>query len=57
MASLGSLGAIGYPAEGDAEAVLVLAHGAGAGQKHPFMVATATGLAVRRISVVTFDIP
>lgn len=57
MASLGSLGAIGYPAEGDAEAVLVLAHGAGAGQKHPFMVATATGLVARRISVVTFDFP
>jgi predicted alpha/beta-hydrolase family hydrolase len=57
VASLGSLGAIGYPAEGDAEAVLVLAHGAGAGQKHPFMVATATGLVARRISVVTFDFP
>jgi predicted alpha/beta-hydrolase family hydrolase len=46
-----------YPAEDGAQAVLVLAHGAGAGQKHPFMVATATGLAARRVSVVTFDFP
>ena len=35
----------------------MLAHGAGAGQKHPFMVATAKGLAARHISVVTFDFP
>ena len=57
MASLDGLGAIVYPAEGRAAAVLVLAHGAGAGQKHPFMVATAKGLAARHISVVTFDFP
>lgn len=57
MASLDGLGATVYPADGDAAAVLVLAHGAGAGQKHPFMVATAKGLAARRISVVTFDFP
>jgi predicted alpha/beta-hydrolase family hydrolase len=50
------MGAVVYPAEGGSE-VLVLAHGAGAGQKHPFMVATATGLSTRRISVVTFDFP
>jgi len=56
VASLEALGATAYPAEGSA-AVLVLAHGAGAGQKHPFMVATAKGLASRRISVVTFDFP
>jgi hypothetical protein len=37
--------------------VLVLAHGAGAGQNHPFMVATAKGLAARRVSVVTFEFP
>ena len=41
------------PADDGADAVLVLAHGAGAGQKHPFMVATAKGLAARRVSVVT----
>ena len=57
MASLDGLGAIAYPAEGSAAAVLVLAHGAGAGQKHPFMVAAAKGLAARGISLVTFDFP
>jgi predicted alpha/beta-hydrolase family hydrolase len=57
VASLDRLGATTYPAEGGANAVLVLAHGAGAGQKHPFMVATAKGLAGRRVSVVTFDFP
>ena len=57
MASVDSLGAVTYPAEAGAAAVLVLAHGAGAGQKHPFMTATAKGLAARRISVVTFDFP
>jgi uncharacterized protein len=57
MAALDRLGATTFPAEGDAAAVLVLAHGAGAGQKHPFMVAAAKGLAARRISVVTFDFP
>jgi predicted alpha/beta-hydrolase family hydrolase len=57
MASLDGLGAVTYPAEGRATAILVLAHGAGAGQKHPFMVATAKGLASRGITVVTFDFP
>jgi predicted alpha/beta-hydrolase family hydrolase len=57
VASLDSLGATAYLAEGRATVVLVLAHGAGAGQKHPFMVATAKGLATRHISVVTFDFP
>jgi predicted alpha/beta-hydrolase family hydrolase len=46
----------GYRAD-DADALLVLAHGAGAGQHHPFMVAAARGLAARRIDVVTFDFP
>jgi predicted alpha/beta-hydrolase family hydrolase len=40
-----------------ASALLVLAHGAGAGQAHPFMVRTARGLAARGIDVVTFDFP
>jgi predicted alpha/beta-hydrolase family hydrolase len=39
------------------DAVLVLAHGAGAGQRHPFMVAIAAGLAARGLDVVTFDFP
>jgi predicted alpha/beta-hydrolase family hydrolase len=34
---------------------LVLAHGAGAGQDHPFMVRFATGLSARGIDVVTFN--
>ena len=56
-APLAALGATGYPAEGTARAALVLGHGAGAGQHHPFMVTTARGLAARHISVVTFDFP
>jgi predicted alpha/beta-hydrolase family hydrolase len=36
---------------------LVLAHGAGAGQTHPFMVRAAKGLAARGISTATFDFP
>jgi uncharacterized protein len=56
VASLDSLGAKIYQHE-RAEATLVLAHGAGAGQTHPFMAATAAGLGIRRINVVTFDFP
>ena len=58
------LGAIAYPADPKAppadaasRSLLVLAHGAGAGQQHAFMVATARGLASRGIDVVTFDFP
>jgi predicted alpha/beta-hydrolase family hydrolase len=40
---------------GAAGRTLVLAHGAGAPQLHPFMVAFATGLAARGVDVVTFD--
>jgi predicted alpha/beta-hydrolase family hydrolase len=40
----------------DADApCLVLAHGAGAGQQHPFMVSTARALGERGVDVVTFD--
>ncbi len=48
-----------YPAksERDLSALLVLAHGAGAGQSHPFMLRYARGLAERGINVVTFDFP
>lgn len=38
-------------------AALVLAHGAGAGQKSPWIVKTATALAERGISCATFDFP
>jgi uncharacterized protein len=34
---------------------LVLAHGAGAGQRSPFMVNAARGMAERGISTATFD--
>jgi uncharacterized protein len=46
-----------YAAENPAHALLVLAHGAGAGERHPFMVTIARGLAERGIDVVTFDFP
>jgi uncharacterized protein len=49
--------AVHYPASGPQRMLMVLAHGAGAGQRHPFMVATARGLAGRGIDVVTFDFP
>src|SRR5688572_5287154 len=38
-------------------ATLVLAHGAGAGQKSAWMVKTAQALADRGITVATFDFP
>jgi hypothetical protein len=37
--------------------VLVLAHGAGAGHTHPWMIRVADGLAARGVRVVTFDFP
>ncbi len=48
-----------YPAEGDrpADALLVFAHGAGAGHFHPFIAGYASGLATRGITVVTFNFP
>ena len=39
------------------QAALVLAHGAGAGQKSPFMVRFAGGMALRGINAATFDFP
>jgi predicted alpha/beta-hydrolase family hydrolase len=51
------VGANAYSAGADAKALLVLAHGAGAGQQHPFMVSVARALAGKRVSVVTFDFP
>jgi predicted alpha/beta-hydrolase family hydrolase len=42
-------------ASAGAVATLILAHGAGAGQRHPFMTAFARGLSQRGIDVVTFD--
>jgi uncharacterized protein len=54
---LTDVGAIGYAAGAEATVLLVLAHGAGAGQKHPFMVGIAQRLSSKGISVVTFDFP
>jgi uncharacterized protein len=39
------------------KALFVLAHGAGAGQDHPFMTGAARGLAARGLSTVTFNFP
>jgi predicted alpha/beta-hydrolase family hydrolase len=40
-----------------AEALLVLAHGAGAGMNHPFMAALASGLAERAIATLRYQFP
>jgi uncharacterized protein len=52
-------GATLYPAAAATQrhTLLVLAHGAGAGQLHPFMVRYAKGLAERGFDVVTFNFP
>jgi len=47
--------AIRYPAVGEERARLILAHGAGANQRHPFMVRTARALAGRGVGVTTFN--
>jgi uncharacterized protein len=46
-----------YPADEASrlEALFVFAHGAGAGQSHPFMVRYARGLSERGVDVVTFN--
>lgn len=46
-----------YPASDSKSPTLVLAHGAGAGELHPWMVRVAKGLAARGIHVVTFNFP
>jgi predicted alpha/beta-hydrolase family hydrolase len=48
-----------YPAEETTKrgVLMVLAHGAGAGDTHPFMVRYARGLAARGIDVATFNFP
>ena len=43
--------------ERDLQALFVFAHGAGAGQFHPFMTGYAEGLANRGVTVVTFNFP
>jgi uncharacterized protein len=46
-----------YPAATADAPVLVLGHGAGAGQDHPWMRRVAQGLASRGVFVVTFNFP
>ncbi len=47
-----------YPADGaSARTLFVFAHGAGAGERHPFMTAYARDLSRRGIDVVTFNFP
>ena len=59
-----SVNALDYPADArpaatgtpvDPDATLILAHGAGAPQTHPFMTAFARGLSSRGIGIVTFN--
>ena len=49
--------ALVYPASGDLSAALVLAHGAGAGQRSAFMVDFASALSDAGLDVVTFNFP
>lgn len=55
VATHGTSTALVYRASDPIAATLVLAHGAGAGQTHPFMVDMATRIAKRGIDVVTFN--
>jgi predicted alpha/beta-hydrolase family hydrolase len=52
------MSAVLYPAEGTPlDALFVFAHGAGAGQAHPFMTGYAKALASRGLTVMTFNFP
>ncbi len=46
-----------WQAPRDAFACLVLAHGAGAGMTHRFMVALADGLRERKVATLRFQFP
>jgi predicted alpha/beta-hydrolase family hydrolase len=46
-----------YPAQDPSAPRLVLAHGAGAGHDHAWMIRVAKGLAARGVHVVTFNFP
>ncbi len=50
----GDVTAVAYPAT-KAFATMLLAHGAGAGQRHAYMTGTAERLRARGVSVITFD--
>jgi len=51
----GTTTALVYRAKDPIEATLVLAHGAGAAQTHPFLVGMAERIAARGVDVVTFN--
>lgn len=51
-----TLSALWNPAEG-ARAVVVLAHGAGAGMEHPFMAGAAEGLTEGGVTTMRFNFP
>ena len=52
------MSAVLYPPEGTSlDALFVFAHGASAGQGHPFMTGYANALAARGVTVVTFNFP
>ena len=57
LAGADAVSALDYPAAaaGAPDTTLILAHGAGAPQTHPFMTAFARGLSSRGIGVVTFN--
>jgi uncharacterized protein len=55
VATKGSTTALVYRAPEPTGATLVLAHGAGAAQTHPFLIGMATRIAARGTDVVTFD--
>ena len=46
-----------FEAPKDAVACYVVAHGAGAGMKHPFLAAVAKGLAARGIATLRYEFP
>jgi predicted alpha/beta-hydrolase family hydrolase len=52
----GAVTALVYPAQ-RSTAALILAHGAGAGQRSPFIVAFARAIAALGVDVITFDFP
>jgi uncharacterized protein len=55
VGSLGTVTARHFAASSGAAPTLVLAHGAGADQRHRFMVTIASGLAAAGVHVVTFN--
>src|SRR5215471_16680669 len=59
IASGENVSALVYPAMPGKRAgiTLLLAHGAGAGQRSPFLMRFASGLAARGVDAVTFDFP